>query len=184
MLVLFWDNMWSLNVQKPIVAKIQLDRFECTKTDICQDTARYVFCLFWSDLSIPGVGQKFHPEYFATKLFVMTACDILRWTVKFECTKIILSQDIVRYVFCLIWSIFIFTNSRGGVKMPSRTLCPKTICNDCLCYSEIIMWSLNVQKPIVAKIQLDMCFAYFGQICQYPGWGKNFIPNTLPQNYL
>ena len=77
------------------------------KTNICQDTARYVFCLFWSDLSIPGVGQKFHPEYFATKLFVMTACDILRWTVKFECTKIILSQDIVRYVFCLIWSILL-----------------------------------------------------------------------------
>ena len=111
-------------------------KFECTKTNICQDTARYVVCLFWSDLSIPGVGQNFHPEYFAAKVFAMTACDILRWTVKFECTTIILSQDIVRYVFCLIWS-FLLTAGVGW-KCHPRTLCPKTICNDCLCYSEII----------------------------------------------
>ena len=116
MLVLFWNNLWSLNVQKPIFAKRQLDMCFAYFDQICQ---------------YPGWGKNVHPEYFATKLFVMTACDILRWTVKFDCTKIILSQDTVRYVFCLI-------NSRGGVKMPSRTLCPKSICNDCLCYSEII----------------------------------------------
>ena len=141
-----------------------------------------VFCLFWSDLSIPGMGQKFHPQYFATKLFVMTACDILRWTVNFECTKIILSQD--NSQICVLPNLVNFTNSRGWVKMPSRTLCPKNISEWLLVLFWDNMWSLNVQKPIVAKIQLDMCFAYFGQICQYPGWGKNFIPNTLPQNYL
>ena len=157
-------------------------KFECTKTNICQDTARYVFCLFWSDLSIPGKGQKCSSRILCHK----TICNDCLWYFQMNCEVwMYKNHSFPRYSqICVLPNLVNFIDSRGGVKTPSQTLCPKTICNYCLCYSEIICEVWMYKNQYLPRYSYICVLPISGQICQYPGWGKNFIPNTLPQNYL
>ena len=119
--MLFWDNMWSLNVQKPIFAKIQLD--------MCFSPLLVRFVNTWG-------GAKTSYRILCNK----TICNDCFWYFEMNCEVwMYKNHSFPRYSqICVLPNLVNFINSRGGVKKLSRTLCPKTICNDCLCYAEII----------------------------------------------